>query len=361
MKKSHLIILLLGMALSVQANALGAVKEIIVGGTDSNVSETSNTLSMNNNYEIDLMVRHSVPCPWVLEEMDDQTFDNKVKAYINDLGSITNSKLVGEFKEALLLRAHEDSVEYARLKDHWGKMEGEQTRAWRALEKELDRYESFLYALGNNTVRFAFEGNVTLNGTTANCEFKSVRLMTTNSSVLVKCDANDDKFYFYDGVDKTFLEGEDLETAMKDVRRFFYIYYLLIGQKDTDLIKTGQTASFCWQYSLMANDNNKPENITRYDYPKAGALNSISSAALASAKQNETYRNAISVVIDADSWTFDKDGLGNIIRRRVGGWAIEQTKYGKLARRAQFAQDYSNGSYGPTKLYGIGGGHMYLK
>jgi len=361
--KKTLLLVAIGLILSVPVNAqftmsLGKVSPSTSESGNSS-SSTSTVTSLVSNDNLD--VKHSAPCPWVMEKMHRSDFEDKVSAYVKELGTITNSKLVGDFKKALLLRAHEDSLEYDRLKPNFPQMNESQSLAYHNLENELEQYHAFLCALGDLTVLPAFVGKATLEGTIFDLEFESLRLWTTNSSVQVKYDGQDEKKYFYQGDDKVFLEEEDLTMAMNDVRRFFYVYYLLEGQKDPDLIKTAFTAKNCWIYGLEANDNNKPENITRYDAPQPGALNSISGAALASAKKSESYQNAAYVIIDADSWTIDRDGFGNIIRRRVGGWVIENTKYGKLAKRAQFAQNYDGGSYGATELYGIGGGRMYLK
>ena len=108
--------------------------------------------------------------------------------------------------------------------------------------------------------------------------------------------------------------------------------------------------------------NTSVDNIEYHPYPKGGPLNGLAGKALASAKNNSSYTEAIAVVIDAPSWTVDYDALGNPIRRKAGGWVIKNTKYGKKAYRAQFSEDYmGGGSYGEIKLYGIGGDQHFVK
>lgn len=310
---------------------------------------------------VNRLPEHKVPCPSFMAK-DDEWDHAMVRNYIERIGYISNSDLVKATSDSLAARAREDSLEIERLKPHRLQMSLKEDMAFDELENELKRYHTFLTCLGDYTTRLYFSGNVNVSTGSATIDYISVRVNRT--TVYTKCDSTDDNWYFYSiSNDKTFLEDEDLDLVKADFRRYYYITnFLLAGQKEREFQEVSLKADYASRILLNAIEHNSVDNIEFHPYPKGGPLNGLAGKALASAKQSESYADAIAVVIDDQSWTIDFNALGSPVRRKAGGWVIKNTKYGKKAYRAQFAEDYmGGGSYGEIKLYGIGGDQHFVK
>lgn len=102
-------------------------------------------------------------------------------------------------------------------------------------------------------------------------------------------------------------------------------------------------------------------NVDYHPMPTPGKLNALAAEALEQARKNDSYKDAIGVVIDADDWTIEHNAAGVIVRRKVGAWVIKQEKDHKRAFRCQFAQPYNGNGYGELILYGVGGGQFNIK
>ena len=300
---------------------------------------------------------HKVPCPQFMAK--DDTYDSRMaRAFLERIGYIQDKEEIIRVGDSLKARAHEDSLELARLKPLCMEMSHQDRMAYDELEQELKRYNGFLHALGDYSTRFYFDGKIADDMVGATVNNVSVRLAQTTT--YARCD--NDKWYFYsiDG-DKIFLEEEDLQYVYADIRRYSYIGFFLEGQTEKELREVYAKAGYCFEILRNAAGHNSVDNIEYQPYPKGGPLNGLAAKALASAKKSESYKDAIAVVIDAPQWTVDYN-LGNPVRRKAGGWVIKNTKYGKKAYRAQFSEDYmGGGKYGEIHLYGIGGGQHYVK
>ena len=78
-------------------------------------------------------------------------------------------------------------------------------------------------------------------------------------------------------------------------------------------------------------------------------------ACLAAARAQFPEEDAKRVTILNSTWQIDRDGFGNIVRRRVSAW-VDIKKDGKrYATNYGFAQDYmGGGKYGKTYFFGVG-------
>ena len=295
--------------------------------------------------------QYQTPCPWPLAE--DYSRDARpIQAYIEKLGTITNSKEVGEFRKQLRARVEEDKKIIA---------EGKRDKQYDQAEEEIKRYNHFLDALYSYTMRFMFTGQVTVGKEKTHVDFQYADLRTSNSSVRVAAYVEDKKMYFFQGNDRVFLEEKDMEVIARQVRQMFYVYYFWDGVDDPDFLKYRAMAITCFNNTRQAMANNKPENIDGRPMPTPGKLNELAPKALELAKKSDSYKDAIDVIIDADDWTIERNSLGIIQRRKVGAWVIKQMKHCKRAFRCQFAQPYNGSGYGELILYGVGGGQFNIK
>jgi len=292
--------------------------------------------------------KYQTSCPWVLAE-DFSRDGRKIQAYIEKLGTITNSKEVGNFRKQLRDRVAEDEKIVAAGSNH---------EKYEQAKEEISRYNVFLGKLGQR-LYFFFDGEVDL--AKNNVKFNRATLRTKNSNVEVAAHKDDGKCYFFQNGDRVFVEDEDMVEINKQFRQLYYTLYFFQGLNDPEYKKYRAMADACLRYISMAKQNNKPENIDGRPMPKPGKLNSLAPKALALAKRSGSYADAIDVVIDADDWTIERNSAGIIQRRKVGAWVIKQMKRNKRAFRCQFAQPYTGNGYGELILYGVGGGQFNIK
>ena len=285
--------------------------------------------------------------PWPLAK--DYSQDHKpIDDYIKQLGTITNSKAVGEFRKQLRARVAEDEKIVAA---------GEKHPRYEQAKEELDRYEMFLDHMGHQ-LWFIFHGTVDLEKNNVTFDYAQLSIPRSNVRVMSTDGKN---VYFFRNGDRVFLEGEDLKEVQKQFRQMYYTLYFLQGVDKPAFKKYRAIADTCLRYTSMAMKNNKPENVDYHPMPKAGKLNSLAPKALELAKKSDSYKDAIAVVIDADDWTIERNKLGVILRRKVGAWVIKQMKNCKRAYRCQFAEPYTGSGYGELILYGVGGGQFNIK
>ena len=290
---------------------------------------------------------HKAELPWVMAKED----RDAITKYIDELGRVTNSKQVGDFKKALEARAEEDRQI----------VEAKGNEADKAKE-ELDLYELFLDQLGYQTLVGYFDGDVDLAKNIVN--FKRLRIRTTNSSVYLRTCPEDGKLYFYEmNGARGYVEGEDLKMITEAQRRFYYVDYFLMNREDKDFRKNSLAARVMFDYIRKALANNSPDKIEFAPMPKKGALHAeFAKAALETIRtQSDNYTDVYEVIIDADSWQTEAK-FGGIVRRKFGGWGLKKKKYGIRAFRVQWCQDHlGGGKYAPLRLYATAGGNMYVK
>lgn len=285
--------------------------------------------------------------PWPLAK--DYSQDSKpIVEYVKQLGTTTNSKAVGEFRKQLRARVAEDEKIVAA---------GEKHPRYEQAKEELDRYDFFLGTMGHR-LWFIFHGTVDMGKN--NVAFDYALLSIPRSNVRVMSTDGKNVYFFRNG-DRVFLEGEDLKEVQEQFRQMYYTLYFLQGLDKPEYKKYCVIADTCLRYTSQAMQNNKPENVDYRPMPTPGKLNSLAPKALALAKKSDSYKDAIDVVIDADDWTIERNKLGIIQRRKVGGWVIKQMKNCKRAFRCQFAEPYQGTGYGELILYGIGGGQFNIK
>ena len=290
---------------------------------------------------------HKAELPWAMAKED----RDAIKKYIDELGRVTNSKQVGDFKKALEARAEEDR----RIVEANG--DGAD-----AAKEELDRYDLLLDQLGYQTLVGYFDGDVDLEKQIVN--FKQLRIRTKNSSVYVRVDATDKKQYFYEmNGARCYVEGEDVKEIIEAQRRFYYVDYFLMNRENKEYRKNSLAARVMFDYIRKALANNSPDKIEFAPMPKKGALHEqFAKEALATiTTQADNYKDVYEVVIDADSWQTETN-LGGIVRRKFGGWGLKKQKHGVRAYRVQWCQDHlGGGKYAPLRLYATAGGNMYVK
>ena len=290
---------------------------------------------------------HKAELPWVMAKED----RDAITKYIDELGRITNSKLVGDFKKAIDARAEEDRKIVEANGDEADKA-----------KDELSLYNLFLDQLGHQTLVGYFEGDVDLEKNIVN--FKELRIRTTNSSVYVRTCPADKKLYFYEtNGARGYVEGEDIKAVQEAQRRFYYVDYFLMNREDKDFRKSSLAARVMFDYIRKALANNSPDKIEFAPMPKKGALHAeFAKAALETIRtQSDNYTDVYEVIIDADSWQTEAK-FGGIVRRKFGGWGLKKKKYGIRAFRVQWCQDHlGGGKYGPLRLYATAGGNMYVK
>ena len=280
---------------------------------------------------------HAEEIPWPLAE--DYSRDARpIQAYIEKLGTITNSKEVGDFRKQLRARVEEDKKIVAS---------GEQNPRYEQAKEELVRYDVFLGRLGQR-LYFVFNGEVDLAKNSVT--FNHAMLRTKNSNVQVAAHKDDSKCYFFQNGDRVYLEGEDIVEIQKQFRQLYYTLFFFQGLDDPEYKKYCVMADQCLRYISMAMQNNKPENVDYRPMPTPGKLNELAPKALEQARKSDSYKDAVAVVIDADDWTVERNSVGVILRRKVGAWVIKQMPKCKRAFR-----------YGELVLYGIGGGQFNIK
>ena len=289
---------------------------------------------------------HKAPLPWPMEKED----RDRIAKYVEELGQISNSKLVGELKDALEARAAEDRKIVEAKVDGWEKA-----------QEELSLYNLFLDQLGHRTVVFDFTGDVDLETKMVN--FKQVSIRTYNSTIYVR-PAEDKKVYFYEANKaRCFVEGKEMDAVNEALRRFFYVNYFLKDSEDKDFQKNAMAAGVIFGYIKQAVANNSPDKIEYAPMPKKGALHEqfAKEALQTITTQSDNYKDVYEVIIDADNWQVESK-FGGIERRKFGGWGLKKYKYGIRAFRVQWCQDYlGGGKYAPLRLYATAGGHMYVK
>lgn len=290
---------------------------------------------------------HKVPLPWPMEKED----RDRISKYVEELGQISNSKLVGDLKDALEARAAEDRKIVEAKVDGWEKA-----------QEELDLYDLFLDQLGHRTVVFDFDGDVDLENKTVN--FRQVSIRTYNSTIYVRPSADDKKLYFYEANKaRCFVEGKEMDAVNEALRRFFYVNYFLKDREEKEYQKNAMAAGVIFGHIKQAVANNSPDKIEYAPMPKKGALHTefAKDALRTITTQSDNYKDVYDVIIDADNWQVESK-FGGIERRKFGGWGLKKYKYGIRAFRVQWCQDYlGNGKYAPLRLYATAGGHMYVK
>ena len=286
-------------------------------------------------------------CPWPLAK--DYSQDTKpIKEYVKQLGTVTNSKIVGDFRKQLRARVAEDEKIVAA---------GDKHPKYEQAKAELDRYELFLDVMGHR-LWFIFHGNVDLEKNNVTFDYAQLAIPRSNVRVMSQDGKN---VYFFQNGDRVFLEGEDLKEVQKQFRQMYYTLYFLQGVDKPNFKKYRAIADTCLRYTSMAMKNNKPENVDYHPMPTPGKLNSLAPQALEEAKKSDSYKDAVEVVIDADDWTIERNKAGIILRRKVGAWVIKQMPKCKRAFRCQFAEPFQGNGYGELKLYGVGGGQFNIK
>ena len=290
---------------------------------------------------------HKAELPWVMAKED----RDAIAKYIDELGRVTNSKQVGDFKKALEARAEEDRQIVAANGD-----EADKAKA------ELDLYELFLDQLGYQTLVGYFDGDVDLEKSIVN--FKRLRIRTTNSSVYLRTCPEDKKLYFYEmNGARGYVEGDDVKEIIEAQRRFYYVDYFLMNREQKEYRKNSLAARVMFDYIRKALANNSPDKIEFAPMPKKGALHAeFAKEALATiTSQADNYKDVYEVVIDADGWQTETK-FGSVVRRKFGGWGLKKKKYGIRAFRVQWCQDHlGGGKYAPLRLYATAGGNMYVK
>ncbi len=290
---------------------------------------------------------HKVELPWVMAKED----RDAIAKYIDELGRITNSKLVGDFKKAIDARAEEDRQIVEAGIDEADKA-----------KEELRLHNLFLDQLGYQTLVGYFNGDVDVEKKIVN--FKELRIRTSNSSVYVRTCPEDKKLYFYEANGaRTYVEGDDVNAVTETLRRFYYVAYFLMNREAKDSRKNSPAARRMLDALKTALANNSPDKIEFAPMPKKGALHAeFAKAALETiTTQADNYKDVYEVVIDADSWQTETK-FGGIVRRKFGGWGLKKKKYGIRAFRVQWCQDHlGGGKYAPLRLYATAGGNMYVK
>lgn len=122
--------------------------------------------------------------PWPLAQ-DYSRDPRPINKYIESLGTITNSKVVGTFRKQLRDRVAADKKIVAS---------GEQNPQYERAKEELVRYDVFLGRLGQR-LYFVFNGEVDLAKNKVTFNYASLR--TRNSNVQVAAHKDDSKCYFF--------------------------------------------------------------------------------------------------------------------------------------------------------------------
>lgn len=285
--------------------------------------------------------------PWPLAK--DYSQDTKpIDEYVKQLGTTTNSKIVGEFRKQLRARVAEDEKIVAA---------GDKHPRYEQAKEELDRYDTFLGRMGHR-LWFIFHGKVEMEKNNVTFDYALLAVPRSNVRVMSTDGVN---VYFFQNGDRVFLEGEDLKSVQQQFRQMYYTLFFLQGLDKPEYKKYAVIADTCLRYTSKAMQNNKPENVDYHPMPTPGKLNELAPKALELAKKSDSYKDAIEVVIDADDWTIERNSAGIIQRRKVGAWVIKQMPKCKRAFRCQFAEPYTGNGYGELILYGVGGGQFNIK
>ena len=296
---------------------------------------------------------HKVPCPWLMNP--DSVSDSnrgKVQEYIKNLGKADPAD-VDSLKEQIMRRLDENTeiLKARGYDDVWKAPLDDVGREG----KELNLLLHFYSDLHQDVIVFHVDGTLTKdkNG----MEFRSIRVDSGTTSYYIILDENNDMAFHTMGGDKIFVEDEEL-PEVKEFQQKLANAKTLFENFGPDY---ATICGMCYNFMIQALENNAPGNIGYRPYPKGGSLNSLAGKALAVIKKTDAYKDAIAVVIDADSWTIDKNAFGIPIRRKCGGWAIRNDKHGKRAYRVMFAEDYDGTGYGALHMYGQGMGSHYVK
>lgn len=290
---------------------------------------------------------HKAPLPWIMAKDDKDRMNGPIVTYIKNLGK-EDAEDVKELDKQLRERAEEDRKIVAAGGE--GKF---------AAQQELDRYETFLYRLGDQLL--AFNGKIDLEQGKAT--FISYPIFMVNSSTSLEHSKKDNKFYFFgQNGEPEYIRGDNLAAIKVELKRMYYINVFCDSQTNKEFQKTQTIAALCCNYGQQAIKNNTIDIVRLHPMPEKGSLhNGLAKEALACALTK--YPNAVDVVIGDSDWTIMRNSLGIILRRVCCGWIIVKDDIGRQAIPAKWAQPNAGGdTYTKLELYIYGGNdRFYLK
>ena len=183
------------------------------------------------------------------------------------------------------------------------------------------------------------------------------------------------KAYFCDALQNpTFLEEDELAVAKLDLNMATNIYTLFAGYP-LEWCRMTQQGVLKDQFDIYYNKalsyatalkeaikGNSLDNLEFKPMPKAGGMNASMKAKALSAEKQKTSKEVVDVVVTSNSWEIQKNAAGQPVRRVIYGYSIGKTKYGKMATKVSWAEDYQGGGkYGSLHCYGVGTEYFYVK
>lgn len=290
--------------------------------------------------------------PWVLEKDDEGGKNSPVSRYLQRLGR-EDRKDVIELDKQLRARIAEDR-----------KIVAANAAGKEGAQKEIERYEKFLFALGD-PIRFCFNGKI--DTAKKSMTFESFQVSIHRRTTKVMRNPKDKKYYFYgDNGEPEYIRGKDLELAKEEIQRMGYISLFCANQKpDTpsqEFTQISSKAAVCCIAGRAALKNNSLSVVIFHPMPAKGALHdALAKQALACALR--PCPNAVAVVIGDSEWSIQRNRIGVILRRVCNGWIIVKDDIGRRAIPAKWAQPNQGGSsYGNLHLFIYGGNkRFYVK
>lgn len=175
-------------------------------------------------------------------------------------------------------------------------------------------------------------------------------------------------FYYDYGVEKTYLEPNDVEDVKKYLKEIQIIKALLQSDKTMDDVrklkayKDDAESALCgyvracetYQFLTEALANNDIKYLRTKPMPVAGKMQaSLKAKAFALAKAKETGPELIDIVITSDDWAIVRNDFGTILRRQIRGFVIWNKKgISNVASECYWYQEFEGNNYGSLKYGG---------
>ena len=293
-------------------------------------------------------VGHTAVKPWVLDTDYEAWNDkNAIKKYVKDLGKEKKEDVL-ELDKQLRARIKEDRQIVAA--DGPGREEA---------EKEIERYEDFLYAL-EDPVRMNCE--IKIDVEKKKMDFYYFRILLSNFSTKVMQNPKDGKFYFYgENGEPEYIREKEIPFAKEAHTQMYYINVFCANQEKDAFTQIQSKAAVSAMYTNQALKNNSPDVVVLHpikEFPKGELHDALAKEALAQALK--TLPNAVDVIVNSDDWEIQRNKLGIILRRVCAGWVVVKDDIGKRVIPARWAQPNQGGdTYGKLQLFTYGGNKKF--
>ncbi len=311
-------------------------------------AEAENNAKAEKLIPVPAVIAHTAPKPWVLDK-DYESWNDKdpINKYIKNLGKEPKEAVL-ELDKQLRARIEEDR----KIVAAGGKDKAE-------AEKEIERYEDFLSALGTVV---SINSDIKIDVENKKMDFYYVKIFFSNFSRDVKRFSKDGKIYFIGtNGEPEYIREKEIPYAEATRKCMAYINVFCGNQGNDRYMQLQSKAAVCAMNIEKAIKNNSPDVIIFHpisEFPKGSMHNDYAKDALACAKG--AFPNAVDVIVNSNDWGINRNQWGVIISRICSGWMVVQDDLGKKVIPARWFQDNQGGDkYGILQLGTYGGNRIY--